>query len=170
MSGTAITLDDQDVKDALARLLAAAGDLRPVLKNIGEYEAKATRARFLSATDPDGKPWQALNALYAKTKKGPGILRGATKSLSQIVWQAGAASVDIGSNEVYARIHNQGGKILPKNAAALVFSMGGQTFKVKSVTIPRRQFLGWNEADIAEVKAIIEDHFEMAVEMKAVSK
>lgn len=170
MAGTTITIDDVAVSDALARLLAAAGDLRPVLKNIGEYEAKITRARFISARDPDGKPWRTLNTLYAKSKKGPGILRGETRSLSQIIWQAGAASVDIGSNEVYARIHNEGGKIVPKNAAALVFSMGGQTFRVKSVTIPKRQFLGWSETDVAEVKAIIGDHFQMAVDVKAVSK
>lgn len=168
MTGTAITLDDEQVNDAFARLLEAAGDITPALKNIGEYEAKVTRARFISATDPEGKPWKTLNTLYAKTKKGPGILRGATRTLSQIIWQAGASSVDIGSNEVQARIHNQGGKIVPKNAAALVFSMGGQTFKVKSVTIPRRQFVGWNETSIAEVKAIIEDHLMMAVEVKSV--
>lgn len=168
MTGTAITLEDQDAKDALTRLYEATGNVKPALKNIGEYEAKVTRARFISQTDPEGKAWKTLNTLYAKTKKGPGILRGATRDLSSIVYQLAADSVDIGSDAVHARIHNQGGKIVPKNAAALVFSMGGQTFKVKSVTIPRRQFAGWNETSIQEVKAIIEDHLEMAVTMKSV--
>ncbi|WP_421579115.1 phage virion morphogenesis protein [Shinella sp. M31] len=169
MTGTAITLDDQDANDALSRLYAATGNIEPALKNIGEYEAKVTRARFISQTDPEGKAWKTLNELYAKTKKGPGILRGTTRDLSSIVYQLGADSVDIGSGAIHARIHNQGGKIVPKNAAALIFSMGGQTFKVKSVTIPRRQFVGWNETSIQEVKAIIEDHLEMAVTMKTAS-
>lgn len=166
MAGTSITIDDQDVNDALSRLYDAAGDLKPALKNIGEFEAKVTRARFLSATDPDGKGWQILNTLYAKTKKGPGILRGATRALSQIVWQIAEDSLEVGSNEVYARIHNEGGTIVPKNAAALVFSMGGQTFKVKSVTIPQRRFLGWSPSSIEEALAIVQDHFVMAAQAK----
>ncbi|WP_411037626.1 phage virion morphogenesis protein [Shinella sp. BYT-45] len=166
MAGKTITIDDDDVNDALARLYAAAGDVTPALKNIGEFEAKVTRARFVSETDPEGKAWQGLNPLYAKTKKGPGILRGATRALSQIVWQIADDSLEIGSNEVYARIHNEGGTIVPKNAAALVFSMGGQTFQVKSVTIPQRQFLGWSDASIREALAIVQDHFVMAAEQK----
>lgn len=163
MAGTSITIDDQDVNDALARLYAAAGDVTPALKNIGEFEAKTTRGRFLSQTDPEGKPWKTLNELYAKTKKGPGILRGATRDLSQIIWQLAEGGVEIGSNVVYAGVHNEGATIIPKDAAALVFSMGGQTFKVKSVTIPQRQFLGWNEASIQEAIAIVQDHFVLAV-------
>lgn len=166
MAGTSITIDDQDVNDALSRLYDAAGDLKPALKNIGEFEAKVTRARFLSATDPDGKGWQALNTLYAKTKKGPGILRGATRALSQIVWQIAEDSLEVGSNEVYARIHNEGGTIVPKNAAALVFSMGGQTFKRKSVDIPQRRFLGWSPSSIEAALAIVQDHFVMAAQGK----
>lgn len=163
MTGTSITIEDSAVVDALGRLYAAAGDLSPALKNIGEYETRVTKQRFIDEKDPDGIAWKDLNPLYAKTKKGPGKLRGETRSLSQIVYQAANDNVEIGSNEVHARIHNEGGTIVPKNAAALVFSMGGQTFKVKSVTIPRRQFLGFSQADIEEIRAIIEDHFEMAM-------
>lgn len=164
MAGATLTLDSAAVDSALARLLAAAGDLTPALKNIGEYEAGATRRRFIEATDPEGQPWAALNPLYAQTKKGPGILRGQTRSLSQIIWQLADGGVVIGSNEVYARIHNEGGTIRPKDAAALVFSMGGQTFRVKSVTIPKRKFLGFNAADQARILEIVEDHFLDATE------
>ncbi len=163
MAGATITIEDTAVTDALARLMAAAGDITPALKNIGEYETKATRRRFIDERNPDGNAWAALNPLYAKTKKGPGILRGQTRSLSQIVWQLAGDGVEIGSNEIYARIHNEGGTIVPKGATALVFSMGGQTFKVKSVTIPRRQFLGFSEQDISEVLAIVQDHFVSAI-------
>lgn len=171
MAGTAITTDDARVDAALAALYAAADDLAPVLKNIGEHEAAATKRRFFDGKDPEGNPWAALNPLYRKTKKGPGILRGESGDLArEIVWQmAGDSAVDIGSNIVYARIHNLGGVITPKNAAALVFSMGGQTFKVKSVTMPQRQFLGWSAADIEEVLAIVQDHFVMAAEKGAAS-
>lgn len=164
MTAAAITIDDLEIQQGLQRIMDAAGSLAPVLKNIGEYEAEATRDRFRDERDPDGQRWQDLNPLYALTKKGPRILTGQTRSLSQIIWQlASETSVAVGSNEVYARIHNEGGDIVPKNAAALVFSMGGQTFRVKRVTIPRRQFLGINDEDRARIEEIIQDHFEEAL-------
>ncbi|MCI9864888.1 phage virion morphogenesis protein [Rhizobium skierniewicense] len=162
MAGEFIKVDDAEVIAALQRLYAAAGNLTPVYKNIGEYETSATKSRFLEEKDPDGIAWQDLNPLYASTKKGPGKLRGETRSLSSIIYQVADDGVEIGSNAVYARIHNEGGVIKPKNASALVFSMGGQTFKVKSVTMPKRTFLGFSNSDIAEIQAIIQDHFEDA--------
>jgi len=163
MTGTSIIVDDDSVTGALQRLYDAAGNLAPALKNIGEYETRVTKRRFIDEKDPEGTPWQDLHPLYAKTKKGPGKLRGETRSLSEIVYQVASDSVEIGSNVIYARVHNEGAVIKPKNAAALVFSMGGQTFMVQSVKIPKRQFLGISEADKEEIEAIVRDHFEDAV-------
>jgi phage virion morphogenesis protein len=163
MAGASITLESAQVDNALAKLLAAADDITPALKNIGEYEAKVTRGRFISKQDPNGNPWKALNPLYALTKKGPGILVGETRSLSQIVWQLAGDGVEIGSNEIYSRIHNEGGTIRPKTAAALVFSMGGHTFLVQKVTIPKRQFLGFSTVDEQEILGIVSDHFAEAI-------
>lgn len=169
MAGKTITIDDSDVQDALARIIAAGGDLVPAYKNIGEYEAKITRERFRSKTDPEGQPWQALNELYATTKKGPGILVGQSRSLSRIVWQLAGDGVEIGSNVIYARAHNEGATIRPKTASALVFSMGGSTFRVKSVRIPKRQFLGFSAKDTSNILDIVLDHFVDAAEGKETS-
>jgi phage virion morphogenesis protein len=171
MTAASIVIDDREIQEGLQRVLDAAGDLAPVLKNIGEYEMEATKDRFRTERDPDGKPWESLNALYKTTKKGPRILTGQTRSLSEIIYQlASQTSVEVGSNVVYARIHNEGGTIKPKNATALVFSMGGQTFKVKSVRMPRRAFLGINEEDRREIEAIIRDHFEDAIGQTGVAE
>lgn len=171
MAGAALTLDSTEINDALAALIEAADDITPALKNIGEYEASSSRRRFISKQDPAGNPWRDLNPLYAQTKKGPGILVGETRSLSQIIWQlADDNGVEIGTNLIYARIHNEGGTIVPKTASALVFSMGGRTFRLKKVTIPKRQFLGFSEADEREILAIITDHFVEAVGENAISK
>ncbi len=163
MAGTGIIIDDDDTSGALQRLYDAAGNLGPVLKNIGEYETRVTKRRFVDEKDPEGNPWKDLNLLYAKTKKGPGKLRGETRTLSQIVYQVASDSVEIGTNAIYARVHNEGATITPKNAAALVFSMGGQTFMLQSVKIPKRQFLGVSDADRQEIEAIVWDHFQEAV-------
>lgn len=161
MAAATLTIRDEDIDAGLTRLYQAAETIAPALKNIGEYEAQVTRGRFVDEEDPEGKAWKPLNPLYRKTQKGSGILKGESRSLSQIIWQlVDDASVEIGSNEVYARIHNEGGVIKAKDAPALVFSMGGKTIKVKSVTIPKRQFLGLSEKDRADILDIIEDHFE----------
>lgn len=164
MTSASIIIDDSQVTDALQRLYDAAANLAPALKNIGEYETRVTKRRFIEEKDPDGSPWVALNPLYAKTKKGAGKLRGQTRSLSAIAYQIAADSVEIGSDVIYARIHNEGGTIKPKSAGALVFSMGGQTFKVQSVKIPKRQYLGISATDREEILAIITDHFNQAAE------
>lgn len=162
MAGASITVDDARTIAALERLYAAAGNLLPAYKNIGTYEAGVTKQRFIEEKDPDGIDWKDLNPLYASTKKGPGKLRGETRQLSSIIYQATQDGVEIGSDTPYSRIHNEGGVIRPKTASALVFSMGGQTFIVKSVTMPKRQYLGFSDADIVEIQAIIQDHFEDA--------
>ncbi|WP_319414408.1 phage virion morphogenesis protein [uncultured Cohaesibacter sp.] len=163
MAAATLTIKDDEVNAALQRLYDAVGDITPALKNIGEEEADVTRDRFSEEVDPWGRAWAPLNPLYQKTKKGPGILRGQTRDLSTIIWQlASEQSVEIGSSVIYARIHQEGGVIKAKNAAALVFSMGGQTFKRKSVTIPQRQFLGFNDESRARALAIVEDFLDAA--------
>ncbi len=71
-------------------------------------------------------------------------------------------SVLLGSNKVYARIHQKGGKIEPKNGGYLTFKVGGGFVKVKSVNIPRRRFLGHPDDWVAkllvmdEVRSLLE--------------
>ena len=165
MTGTAITLDDKNINEVLRAILEAAGDTRGALKNIGEYEAPATVDRIRAEVSPDGTPFAPLNALYEQTKVGPGILRGRSLTLSEIVYQlVSDTELAVGSNAIYAAIQQLGGTIEAKNAAALVFSMGGHFFKRKSVTIKPRPFLGWSDADLAEINEILLDFYFSAVE------
>lgn len=173
MAAAGITIYTDVVDEALRQVLAAAEDLAPVFKNIGEYQVGATKQRFRDEKDPDGQRWKDLNPIYAETKKGPRILTGRTRTLSQIIYQmADSQSVEIGSNVIYARIHQEGGEIRAKNGGALVFSMGRapdgrnsgeQVFKLKKVTIPRRSYLGINAADQERIEEIVRDHFEDAL-------
>lgn len=165
MSGAAITIETGPVIDALSRLLAAAGDLSPALKNIGEYEAQSTKDRIAQGVTPDGNPFSPLNPLYAANeKKGPGILRGDTGRLAEIVYQlAGADSVEVGNDVVYGAVHQFGGIIKAKNGPALIFSLGGHKVAVKSVTIPARPYLGISKEDETEILAIIADHLDASV-------
>ena len=54
---------------------------------------------------------------------------------------SGKFVIRVGSNLIYARIHEYGGTIVPKQARALVFQIGGRWIFAKKVTIPERSYL-----------------------------
>jgi phage gpG-like protein len=148
----------------LSAILAAAGDTRGALKNIGEYEAPATIDRIRREESPDGTPFKPLNPLYAETKKGPGILRGESGDLAEIIYQVASDTLlEIGNNSLHGAIHQFGGTIKPVSAAALVFSMGGRKIHAKSVTLPARPYLGFSDEDIAEIDVILTDFYFAAI-------
>ncbi|MBS7541488.1 phage virion morphogenesis protein [Ancylobacter lacus] len=156
--GALLTIDDDAVVSGLARLVAASVDLRAPLANIGQVVRQSTIDRFAREVSPAGVPWAPLNPEYRAGKKGPGILRE-NRRLSDIVWQLGGNAVQVGSSVVYARVHQFGAVILPKTAAALVFSLGGRIVHAMRVIIPARPFLGLSAEDLIEITAILDDHF-----------
>jgi phage virion morphogenesis protein len=163
MTGATLTVrvSEDRITSALEEVLAAADDLTPALKNIGEYFRERTIERIKTETSPDGKKFAPLNPLYAKVeKKGPGILRGESGQLSAIVYQLAGDSVEIGNNIPYGAIHQFGGTIKAKNAPALVFQLGGNLMKVQSVEIPARSYLGVDAQDETETIDILRDHFD----------
>lgn len=150
MAGVSIkvTVHDKGVSDAIARVTAVDRNLIPPLfKNWGEYQIKATRARFLAQRGPDGKAWTPLNRVYAATKRGPGILRESGQLFGSIVYQVSANTLAWGSPKVYAGIHQAGGTIVPRSADALIFRLGNRTVFARKVTIPARPFLGVSNDD-----------------------
>lgn len=64
-------------------------------------------------------------------------------SMNSKVYKQGRGVVGIiGSNVKYARIHEFGGTIVPKNGPFLVFRIGDRVIKTKKVTIPARPYMG----------------------------
>ncbi len=113
-----IRADDAEVQAALTRLAAATGDLRPVLKNIGEVLRKSTSARFNRSIDPDGTPWAPLKpaTIRAKVKRGRRFpdrpLVGRGQLGRGIFYQVeGADTVRVGTAQPYGAIHQFGGDI-----------------------------------------------------------
>lgn len=163
MTGVTIEVRDERVLEDLQRLMTATDDPSPALKNVGIYLVRSTQERIVAQRAPDGRPWVPLNPIYAKGKKGPGMLRESGELYSTIVYQlAGNHELEEGTDRAHARVHQFGAEIVPKTAAALVFEMGGETFKLAKVTIPARPFLGLSDVDIEEIHAIFEDFLELA--------
>jgi len=126
-----------------------------LMEGIGRLVQEQTRRRISSEkTAPDGGAWQANRA-------GTSTLYASGALADSIDYVASTGSVIVGSGLVYARIHQEGGVIRPKNGSALKFwwvSGGFVNFAVvKSVTMPRRQYLGLSADNQNEIVEATED-------------
>ncbi len=143
-----IDLQDAALKAALLRVvntMPGGRDALPLMQSLGQVLLTGTQLRFRSGKGPDGAPWKKsvrVQAFGGQTLRDQGVLA------NSISWQADANSVAIGTNLVYAAIHQFGGPIRPKSAGALAFRLPtGQFVKVKKVTMPERPFLGVSDSD-----------------------
>lgn len=168
MTGARISLevDDKAAMEAIRRLRGIAVWPDPLLRTIGMHMVYLTDQRLGGTTDPDGRPWPALNPAYAALKKGTGMLResGQRGGLAgSLTFATGRGTVEWGSNKVYAAIQQFGGTIKPKAGGALVFKLGGNLVRVKSVTIPARPYLSVGPAEREAVLESVEWYFGRAV-------
>lgn len=153
MAGVNITVDDTQVQGLFKRLVHAAGDTDQALRDIGEYEIRATRERAAREESPDGTPWVKLSPRYAarKAKKrgGAPILKFDNHMLGdRLNYQVGDTWVEIGTNVPYGALHQFGGTsgMAPGPAA-----------------VPARPWLGLSDEDTTEIRTILADHLAAAV-------
>lgn len=113
MSGVSVsvTVEDAEVRKGLSRLLAAAADLTAPLEEIGAMIEDRARERFIDQVGPDGKPWAPLSAAYQARRRKPGspILTQEGHLRDSLTHLASAGMVQVGSNRVYAALHQLGG-------------------------------------------------------------
>lgn len=139
MTGTRIEIDDAEVRAALAALVAASEDLAPAMERIGGMLVASSLHRFESETGPDGRRWTpSIRALFegGQTLTDRGHLRGS------LTYAAGPTSVEVGTNLVYAAIHQ----------------LGGKAGRGHTAEIPARPYLGVDGDDRAEIVRILGDH------------
>lgn len=170
-----IRVDDAAVIAAFDRVQAAGGDLGTFLDNIGGGLVASTQQRFESETDPQGRKWKPLARSTIRKKKGDTrILRQRGQLLQSLTHNATPSYLEVGTNVVYAGIHQFGGTIeqaARQQRATFVRSKSGRlrfakaSTRAKSrvvkpiaigahtVTIPARPYLGISEAD---AKMIVE--------------
>ena len=170
-----IELTNRTGLDYLAGLVARGRDFRPVLPEIGEDMTESTKARFASATSPDGTPWAAnsavtlanYSALFARGKDGALTKRsaqklGAKKPLqgetgalaSTINYQVlDSQTVGIGSPTIYASTHQYGAQSGEFGFGVYAARVG--SFPIPWGNIPARPFLGASEADKANIVDLV---------------
>ena len=164
MTGARIeyALDSRAYTDAVARL---GGVLKSgLLKAIGVALVEETQSRFDAGVDVWGTRWQPLLPAYEAIKRGPGILRASLMLQRSITFQVSGGTVSVGSNRIYAAVHQFGATIKPVNGKALKFKLGGQGKKgnkagfvqAKSVHIPARPYLGFGPKDERAVLEVLQ--------------
>jgi len=155
MAGISIEVTADDlVATGLDGIVARSADMTRAMESVGMMMQTSVRRRFEVGEDPDGNPWPpSLRALTegGRTLVDHGHLR------DSVTYQASAEGVRQGTNLVYARIHQLGGTIRPRNGRALAFRAGGRTVLRRSVTMPRRSYLGVSAEDRAQARNIIAD-------------
>ena len=111
MSSFSIEISDQQILDAFNRLQAAALDLSPAMKTIAGLLESRTAENFANQSGPTGA-WAPLkNVPRNKRRSSPQILVDTARLKNSITSQFGPDSAVVGTDVVYAAIHQLGGDI-----------------------------------------------------------
>jgi len=123
MSGALITskIEDAGINGYLADIEARLGSQRPAWELIGEILLTSTLERFETHSDPDGNPWVPVSPRYAKWKEEQGFDPANILILHRILmaslhWEAGDDHATVGTDVIYAAIHQLGGYGVPGRA------------------------------------------------------
>ncbi|WP_417423594.1 phage virion morphogenesis protein [Hoeflea sp.] len=157
MSGVSITMQvrDAEVRRGFRQLERMMANTTPVMAAIGTGLVGSTHMRFVTQTDPEGQAWAALNSGYAAQKRNSRILSESGRLRDSINSRPGNDEVLVGTNVIYAAIHQFGGDIVPKSASHLWFRIGGALIKASKVTLPARPFLGISSEDEAMISETV---------------
>lgn len=158
------------VERMLARLDRRFGNLLPLMDRIGELLVSNTKHRFETSRGPDGRSWKpserVVSGAVPQEGKGMGPVGGKTLVIDghlrdSITHLATSRNVEVGSNLIYARIHQLGGTIVPKAAPALSFKLpDGELVHIMKVVIPARPYLGIDAVDVAGIERLADQFAE----------
>jgi len=155
-SGVSLSLQAkglEEVECKLARLVAALPKPRKLMNTIGAVLESSTRQRFRTGQSPDGIAWKpSKRAIAAKGKTL--VWRGHLRD--SITHDADDTRAEVGTNLVYARIHQLGGWIRIKNAGAGLRKGAGPVRT--QWKMPARPYLGVSEGDRIEIADQVEKY------------
>ena len=132
-----------EILDAFNKLLARSDNLAPVMKDIEGVLAEATERAFDEESSPDHDPWPTLGAFTQSQRqeqgKWPGqILQCSGRLASNIETDSDSDSAYIGTNVIYAAIHQYGGITSPNSM-------------IPNKAIPARPFIGLGPEDEGDI-------------------
>jgi phage virion morphogenesis protein len=176
MTGVRMQLTGQDA--ALSELdgyIQRARDPRGLFENIGLSLVTSTQHRFEDGHGPDGSPWPPSIRVLAHGGK---TLIESARLMRSITYQAATTGVEVGTNVIYAAIHQLGGIIRQlARAASVHFKTSKRTGKrlpgfrkasradehrevtigAREIHMPARPFIGLDEHDDVEIIRLSEE-------------
>ena len=141
MSGVRIRVDvdDADVRRVLGSLSRPLG--RQVWAQVGQTLVSATLDRFEAGRGPDDVPWKPSRRAEAQ---GGQTLVDSSRLRDSVTFRAAADGVEVGTNVVYAAIHQFGS---PADGS-------------RPRGIPARPYLGVDDGDRDAIRGIVLDAIE----------
>lgn len=160
MAGVNMRFDLNDLQAAATfdQIAAAGDDLFPLMDAIGRVLVNGAVERITATNiDPDGITWP--QSLRAEVFGGPTL--HATGRLARSITSAPEErQVRVGSNLIYAGVHQEGAIIRPKTARGLHFMLAdGEEVVVGEVTIPRRAYLGISTGEREDIADLTVAYF-----------
>ena len=147
-----VSLNWGGLNNALNNAAKKLSNKKLLMATIGETLVSGTMKRFAAEEDPEGRKWKQSQRAQVQ---GGQTLSDNAHLRNSIDYAATSDKVMVGSNLVYARIHQLGGTINAKNGNYLKFKTANGGFvSVKKVDMPARPYLGVSAADLEEVKAV----------------
>lgn len=156
MAGTRVevTVRDEALRALLDRLGAAAGDQTRGWDMVGAALVSNVQERFEAGRGPGGAPWPP--SLRAKIEGGKTLI-DSNRLASSVTHRPAARGAEVGTNVIYAAIHQFGGTIRAQSAERLAFALPGGGFaRPREVTIPARPFLGIDDEQEGIVRGELE--------------
>ncbi len=145
------------IADQLDAAAAQGRDMTVLMDRIGMAMETTTEERFEQEQAPDGSKWTP--SLRAKEDGGKTLTLTGRLSNS-ITHLARADSVEVGTNLIYAGVHQFGATIRAKTDRGLAFKLPGIGFvRPMSVVIGARPFIGIGGDDEETIAELAEDFF-----------
>lgn len=149
-----IRVDDAEVQAALNEAARRASDLTGLMDVIGAALVSSAQGRFEVAAGPDGLPWRP--SLRAMTQRGQTLLDSGRLRQS-LTHRPSRDQVEVGTNVIYAGVHQFGATIRARTSKGLRFKVGDRWVTKREVTIPPRPFLGLDTEDRQEIIELAAD-------------
>jgi phage virion morphogenesis protein len=141
-----IKIDDKEIQQLLQKLVKKTSELRPLMRNIAGIMADSAEENFEQEGRPD---WKELSpaTIKQRTKKGyyPGkILQMRGELAASITSDYDDDSAVVGTNKIYAAIHQ----------------FGGPAGRGKKVEIPARPYLQLTDDENAKILIEVKNYLQ----------
>jgi phage virion morphogenesis protein len=157
-----IKYEGKAVQSALARMLAAIEQSRPLLMMIGQDLAESTMQRFETGRPPGGTPpWAEKSAvtIAVHPRGGTKPLIGENRILSTtIASKVQGNTIRVGSNAKQAAVLQFGA---PAGSLGRGIDKRGRRFQTPWGDIPPRPYLGVSPADESHIMELIQEYLRM---------